>query len=240
MFNATGMHYLIAILLATAGITVSLNGQDAHKLLRDGDRYYQKGGYPEAEEYYRKSLARSNSANGHFNLGNSVYYQGRFPEAVGQFEQAARQASSSAKRAEAYYNLGNAHFEAGNLEKSIEAYKNALRNDPSDVSAKYNLTLAQKKLRQQTPPPPPPQQSPGNESSSQQKPPPPNQQPGQQPGNEPQSSKTPSPGQPGEGGQKLSREEAEALLRIAGQEEKKVQSKMRKDPGQAIKSKKDW
>lgn len=237
--NITRMHYLIALLLTTAGMVVSLNGQDAHRLLRDGDQRYQKGGYAEAEEYYRKSLARSNSANGHFNLGNSVYRQGRFPEAVGQFEQAARQAPSDAKKAEAYFNLGNAHFEAGNLEKSIEAYKNALRNDPSDIAAKYNLTLAQKKLLQQTPPPPQPQQSPKNEPSKQQPPSQAGQQPRQQNGEASQSAESPS-GNPGEGGQNLSREEAEALLRIAGQEEKKVQARMRKDPGQGAKSKKDW
>jgi hypothetical protein len=114
-----------------------------------------------------------------------------------------------------------------------------LRNDPSDIAAKYNLTLAQKKLLQQTPPPPQPQQSPKNEPSKQPPPPQAGQQPRQQNGEASQSAEPPS-GNPGEGGQNLSREEAEALLRIAGQEEKKVQARMRKDPGQGAKSKKDW
>jgi Ca-activated chloride channel family protein len=229
------MHRKIGLLLVMSWIPVLVGAQNAHQLLRNGDREYYKGEYKKAEESYRKSLAQSGSANGYFNLGNSVYRQERFPEAVKQFEQAVRKAPTAAKKADAYYNLGNAHFEAGNLDKSIEAYKNALRSNPSDIASKYNLALAKKKLQQQQPPPPPPS------SSGAQQPPPSGAQPPQQSGQPPQQP-TPRPEseQQPSAGQQLSREEAEALLRIAGQEEKKVQSKMRKDPGTATKHKKDW
>lgn len=230
------MHQYIGLLLAMSWIPVFVSAQNAHQLLRNGDREYQKGGYGEAEENYRKSLSQSGSAKGYFNLGNAVYQQERFPEAIGQYEQAIRKAPTAARKADAYYNLGNAHFEAGNLDKSIEAYKNALRNNPSDIASKYNLALAKKKLQQQQPPPP---QS--SASNTPQKSPPPGEQPPKQPGQPQQQPPQPDPAQQQPtAGQSLSREEAEALLRIAGQEEKKVQSKMRKDPGSAAKNKKDW
>ncbi len=230
------MYHYNLLLLAICWMPICIQAQNAHKLLRNGDREYTKEGYAEAEENYRKSLARSGSANGYYNLGNAVYQQERFKEAIGQYEQAIRKAPSAEKKADAYYNLGNAHFEAGNLEKSIEAYKNALRNNPTDIASKYNLALAQKK-RQQQQPPPTQQPSP----NAQQQPSPSDQQPQQQSGQPPQESpQSESPQQQPSAGQKLSREEAEALLRIAGQEEKKVQSKVRKDPGAASKNKKDW
>lgn len=229
------MYQYIGLLLAISWIPVFVSAQNAHQLLRNGDREYQKGGYSKAEENYRKSLAQSGSANGYFNLGNAVYQQERFPEAIGQYEQAIKKAPTAARKADAYYNLGNAHFEAGNLDKSIEAYKNALRNNPSDIASKYNLALAKKKLQQQQPPPPQP-----SASNTPQQSPPSGEQPPRESGHPPQQPPRPEPDQQPSAGQQLSREEAEALLRIAGQEEKKVQSKMRKDPGTATKNKKDW
>ena len=40
-----------------------------------------------------------------------------------------------------------------NLEESIEAYKNALRNNPDDKEARENLQKALLELRKKTPPP---------------------------------------------------------------------------------------
>lgn len=228
------MCYFIVLVLVVSCLPKMVKAQDAHQLLRKGDREYQQGGYGKAEEHYRKSLARSGSANGYFNLGNSVYRQERFPEAIGQYEQAIRKAPNATKKAEAYYNLGNAQFEAGNLDKSIEAYKNALRHNPSDLASKYNLALVQKKMRQQQPPPQQ-QLSPNGQQQPQE----PQNQPQQESGKPQQSPKSGADQQPSPG-QKLSREEAEALLRIVGQEEKKVQSKMQKEPGAAKRNKKDW
>ena len=41
-----------------------------------------------------------------------------------------------------YYNLGNTMFESKKYQESVDAYKNALRNNPGDMDAKHNLQLA--------------------------------------------------------------------------------------------------
>jgi Ca-activated chloride channel family protein len=48
-----------------------------------------------------------------------------------------------------YYNLGNTFFRAEQYEAAIEAYKEALRLDPSDLEAKQNLELALRQRQQQ-------------------------------------------------------------------------------------------
>lgn len=48
-----------------------------------------------------------------------------------------------------YYNLGNTLFRCEKYKESIEAYKNALRRNPSDMDAKHNLQLALRMLTEQ-------------------------------------------------------------------------------------------
>ena len=49
----------------------------------------------------------------------------------------------------ANYNLGNLEFNVKDYKKAIEYYKQALRIDPNDNSARKNLRIAQKQLQNQ-------------------------------------------------------------------------------------------
>ena len=51
--------------------------------------------------------------------------------------------------AQAWYNLGNSLFKQQQLEPALEAYKEALRRNPSDTDAKHNLEVALEQLQQQ-------------------------------------------------------------------------------------------
>lgn len=46
-----------------------------------------------------------------------------------------------------YYNIGNAFFELGQYEKAIDAYRSALRFDPSLVKGDYNLALTYARMK---------------------------------------------------------------------------------------------
>ncbi|MDX1940505.1 MAG: tetratricopeptide repeat protein [Saprospiraceae bacterium] len=210
-----------------AAVFTSVNAQTAHKYLRKGDKDYKSQTYSKAEEHYRKALEKEKTAQGSYNLGNTIYQQGRYEEAINSYESAAKAASDNAVKARAYHNLGNTYFSQKQYERSIEAYKNALRLNPSDMETKINLAMAQK-LKE--PPPPPEQQE---QEPPKQEPPPdsPKQQPQQQQGESEQQ-------QPEEM-KDLSKEEARKLLEIIDQEEQKVQQKLRKAP-KPTKSKKDW
>jgi tetratricopeptide (TPR) repeat protein len=123
--------------------------QSQHKQLREGDLMYSQGEYLSAEEAYRKANAREQNAQAQYNLGNAIYQQERYDEAVQHFEAAAQGAKDPLIKSRAYHNLGNTHFRAEALDKSVEAYINALKLNPDDLDTKKNLTMALQKIEQQ-------------------------------------------------------------------------------------------
>ncbi len=142
------MKQLIVFIFLLANVT--LMAQSDHGFLRSGDKSYQDEDFTGAEENYRKAIEKnSTSLKGNFNLGNSIYRQERFEEAVKHYEAAARNATSNVARSNAYHNLGNAFLQNQKLEEAVTAYKNALRNNPKDMDTKYNLSFAQKMLKAQ-------------------------------------------------------------------------------------------
>ncbi|MFK7925355.1 MAG: tetratricopeptide repeat protein, partial [Bacteroidia bacterium] len=49
-------------------------------------------------------------AKAHFNLGDALYQQQRFPESIQSYQLAAQLAESDLVKAKAYHNIGNAHM----------------------------------------------------------------------------------------------------------------------------------
>ena len=142
------MNNLFQILILTI-FAQTATAQSAHNSLRSGDADYLAGKYPKAEENYRRSLDAAASSKGHFNLGNAIFQQKKYADAIKQYEQSSITAPSNELKSNALYNKGNAHFWKGDYEKAIESYKQALRANPSDEDAKRNLALTKKYLEQQ-------------------------------------------------------------------------------------------
>jgi Ca-activated chloride channel homolog len=130
----------------------SINGfsQNENTLIREGNKLYDEKKYPEAEIEYRKSLeVAPKSFKGNFNLADALYEQKNYEEASKMFNDIASQKVSKKIKAEAYHNLGNSFLDMQEIEKSIEAYKNALRINPQDKETKYNLEYAKQLLKKQ-------------------------------------------------------------------------------------------
>ena len=128
------------------------------KNVRDGNKQYNKDKYTEAEIAYRKSIeVNPRSIEGIYNLGNSLFKQEKFPEASeqyqligGQGERMLNEDPANAERlAHMFHNLGNISMKSQEYQKSIEAYKQSLRLNPTDEETRYNLALAQKLLQNQ-------------------------------------------------------------------------------------------
>jgi hypothetical protein len=216
-------------------------GQTDHKFRMQGDRDYQEQEFQAAEESYRKSLEEKSNPKGRYNLGNSIYQQSRYEEAIKQYLEAADQAKTDGLKSNAYHNLGNAYYNNQDFKNSIESYKNALRINPSDEATKQNLALAQRKLVQQRQQQQQQNQEQNeNEKQNEQQ----QQQEQQQQENENQNenqNQNEQQQQQQELEQKdLSKEEAKKLLEIMEAEEQKVQEKLRKGKRQKTKSAKDW
>ncbi len=213
--------------------------QSGHQYRMEADQKYRENDFQKAEESYRKSLIEESSVNGTFNLGNSIYQQQRYEEAIKQYLDAANSAQNNQLKSHAYHNLGNAYFNNQDFKNSIDAYKNALRLDPQDIDTKQNLALAQRKLiqQQQQQQSQPQNENQENEQEQQEQ----QQQEQQQQQGEQDDGQQQQQEQEKEMEQKdLTKEEAEKLLQIIEQEEQKVQEKMRGEKKKKTKSAKDW
>ena len=118
-------------------------------------------------------------------------------------------------RSKAYYNKGVVLSKQKKLEESIEAYKNALRQNPDDKEARENLQKALLELKKKNPPKKKEEKENKKKQEQQQ------QQKQQQ--------------------SKMSQKEAEQRLKLLEQKEKEVQQRLQKEKsktggGQA----KDW
>ncbi|HCA48725.1 MAG TPA: hypothetical protein DEP45_15635, partial [Armatimonadetes bacterium] len=114
-----------------------------------GVKQYSAGKFLEAgESFARAREYEPDSPTLAYNHGTALYGQERYDEATRAFIAAAHSGGSGLTRDSAY-NLGNSRFTAGDYASAIEAYKQALRTDPSDMDARHNLELAQKKQEQQ-------------------------------------------------------------------------------------------
>ena len=60
-------------------------------------------------------------------------------------------AKTATQKHKAFHNLGNVFMKEKNYTEAVEAYKNALRNNPSDDETRYNYALAKKMLKENPP-----------------------------------------------------------------------------------------
>jgi Ca-activated chloride channel family protein len=221
----------MSVTLILALFSISLFSQNDHKDLREGDRLYRQKETVAAEEAYRKALEKKATPKAWYNLGNAVYNQGRFEESANNYQQSIDKLNPSGQKANAYYNLGNALYQKGNFKGSIDAYKQALRIKPGDLETQHNLSVALKKQQQKE------QQQQQQQENKQKQ----DQQKQDQKQDQQNSNPNKNQQEQGENSQrKLSKEEAEALLNIMDEEEKKVQSKLRQAGKTNSQVKKDW
>ena len=137
-------------LIGLTVIALNAYSQAERKYIREGNGEYKDGNYQQAEVEYRKALEKDpQSYPADFNLGNALYKQKQYDAAASKYSALAGNEHNKQKLSRYYYNLGNSLFQKQKYSESIEAYKNALRNNPTDMDAKHNLQLALQMLNQQ-------------------------------------------------------------------------------------------
>ncbi|MEP2936404.1 MAG: tetratricopeptide repeat protein [Gilvibacter sp.] len=106
--------------------------------------------FVEGEAKYRKAIARSpEKVTGKYNLGNAYYKENKNGEAMKRYLQAVEVANSKSDKHRAFHNLGNTFMNDKMYKEAVEAYKNALRNNPTDDETRYNLALAKEMLEKE-------------------------------------------------------------------------------------------
>ncbi len=131
---------------------LSLSAQKERKFIRQGNDLFNKNDFEKSEVEYRKALDKKDSSfEGGFNLGDAMYKQKKFEEALNTFQDLAAKEKNKANLGKIYHNIGNTYLSMQKLDEAIDAYKNSLRNSPDSKETKYNLewARAQKKQQQQ-------------------------------------------------------------------------------------------
>ncbi|MCI7430629.1 MAG: tetratricopeptide repeat protein [Bacteroidales bacterium] len=214
-----------------------LSAQKESGDVRRGNKSYENEKYVDAEVDYRKGLEQNNkSFSATFNLGNALYRQQKYPEAIEQFQAAAHLAGDDKQRvASAYHNIGNALLQSGEYAKSIEAYKQALRRNPTDDETRYNLVYAQQMLQQQ-------QQQQQNQQDQQQQNQDQQQNQQEQQDNQQDNDQQQNQNQQ-QNQQQMSQEQAEQILKALEQDERDTQEKVKEAQmrnAKRYKVEKDW
>jgi tetratricopeptide (TPR) repeat protein len=124
--------------------------QSARENIIKGNASYRAGQFMIAVDAYEKALASSPSdAVAAYNLGTAWFRAGNQAEAERMFGIALTHAKSAGLNADAWYNKGVSLTRQGKLRESIDAYKEALRSNPSDTLARENLIRALRAQQQQ-------------------------------------------------------------------------------------------
>ncbi|WP_435373015.1 tetratricopeptide repeat protein [Aequorivita aurantiaca] len=122
--------------------------------LSEAQQALQKEEFSTAEADYRKAISLNPKGEiAKYNLGTAYYGKEKNAEAMLRFKQAATAATSKAEKHKAFHNLGNTFMNEKKYSEAVEAYKNALRNNPNDDETRYNLALAKDMLEKNPPPP---------------------------------------------------------------------------------------
>lgn len=186
------------ILLTLILITSFVYSQTPAELVREGNDFYKKNEFDKAISSYDQALAVDPSNNtAKFNKANAEWRLNKPGEAIKDLEDLSKTSKQPERQSRAFYNKGAILSKQKKLEESIEAYKNALRKNPSDVQARENL---QKALIEQKKNQPPPKKEDDKKKQEQKK------QQQQQP--------------------KMNKREAEQKLKLLEQKERELQQRM--------------
>ncbi|SDB60128.1 Tetratricopeptide repeat-containing protein [Flavobacteriaceae bacterium MAR_2010_188] len=124
--------------------------QKANDLVYGATELLNDNKFISAEKEFRKAIS-TEEANvaGNYNLANSYYEKGNFDEALFRQTEAAKVATTKSQKHSAYHNIGNILMKKKMCKEAVEAFKNALRNDPTDDESRYNLVVAKECAEQQ-------------------------------------------------------------------------------------------
>lgn len=117
---------------------------DAASTIEDANGLFAAGNYQGALAKYRElQAAQPDSPALAIDAGNALHMLGDHTRALPDYAHAIDVAQLE-RRAIAQYDRGNTLFRLGRFEDARDAYREALRLDPNDRDAKFNLELVQR------------------------------------------------------------------------------------------------
>ncbi|MGB0980926.1 MAG: aerotolerance regulator BatC [Winogradskyella sp.] len=145
----------VLLLIASFGFSQNPNKQQLKAEKKATNYVYNANtlvehNYVEAEMEYRKAISEApNKVVGAYNLAHSYYKKGSFNEALFRTQEAAKNAITKDEKHKAFHNIGNILMQNKQCKEAVEAFKNALRSNPTDEETRYNFALAKECADQQ-------------------------------------------------------------------------------------------
>lgn len=104
--------------------------------------------FPLSEAKIRKAKAiDQDNSDISYNFGNLYIKNNELEAARLRLVESIESTEDKTLKHKSYHNLGNVLMEEKQYQMAVEAYKNALRNDPTDEETRYNLAYAKSKLK---------------------------------------------------------------------------------------------
>ena len=156
-------YILIFLVLSISGNFVC-QSLESKLELKEGNDAYKKGDFKKSEASYKGSISfDKTNLNAIYNNGNASFMSGDFESARENFNNYIFKSKNTEDKSKAHYNIGNSYLteyakelnEKGQppsgdfLENAVKEYKKALRYNPSDKDARYNLSYAMKLIQNQ-------------------------------------------------------------------------------------------
>lgn len=130
----------IALIVLNTGFLLAQNWKDS---LYAGQNAFQNRQFKEALRLFQSAQKYAPKGVNIQELINQSAYRGKdYEKAANGYAKALKNAKTNAEKSTSNYNLGNAQFKNKNIDEAIESYKNALRANPNNDQARYNLTYA--------------------------------------------------------------------------------------------------
>jgi Ca-activated chloride channel homolog len=204
---------ILLLLIATVS-----DAQDDQSSIIKGNQLYKNQQYDKAAAEYQKATdVNEKNTKAQYNLGDALYKSKKNAAAQKAFDAAAENAKDETFKSRAIYNKGVSLTREKKLQESIDAYKDALRLNPTDDEARDNLQKALNELKKQ------PEQKQNKQNQDKNK-------------NNNQDNKNPPP----QNKSKLNQKQAERMLNTLRQEEKKLQQDQQKKNRVSSSQDKDW
>lgn len=248
MNNMSIKNSFIRILFLFFILLVGTHQGFAQKVVRDeirkGNKNFNKENYHDAEVAYRKALAKNpKDTVALYNLANTLFLTERGEEAGKTYAEVIEHTHKrTPTAADVNHNGGTLLMAAKQYQEAIELFKESLRARPDDDETRYNLILAQKLLEKEKQKSQEDkqdqnekQEQENKEEQDQQN----NQQnPEQQPKDQDDDRKNKAQEQPSDSPERMSKDNAEKILKAFLEDEKKTQEKVNKAQAQQHKQRK--
>jgi Ca-activated chloride channel family protein len=129
-----------------------LFAQAGRKKVIEGNQLYSEEKYDAASNKYQDALLENPSSPLiQFNVGDVLYKKNNYEKSLEAFQKSL-DTDDPIRQSQAYYNLGNTLYRSQKLPESILAYEQALKLNPDDEDAKFNLEFVRNKMKENAKP----------------------------------------------------------------------------------------